>query len=840
MGVVFKAHDKKLDRDVAIKLLPPTGTSDAELKARFILEAKTASAIEHPNIGTIYEIDETGDGELFIVMAFLEGETLRNVLGRGSLTSELACDYALQIAHGMAKAHAKNIIHRDLKPANIIVTTDDIVKIIDFGLAKLVGGLQLTNAGSTVGTLGYMAPEQLRGGEVGPSCDIWALGVILYEMLAGAPPFRGEFEAALVYSIGNEEPTPIETYRDDLPAHVKDLVAALLQKDPAKRPTSMDDVVRMIRGQSQISRASPALSVPGGIAPPVPAEKSLPFYRSWWMYAVGLVLWVVIGIFIYSLLRPTSSHRISPGLSKSIAILPLVMSGSSDESFYLDGIAEDMKWYLAKHPEVIAVSSKSTAYFSDRAASDSMLFSELGVNFMLRGEMRLTAASVVFDVSLLTAGDDDPVWKTQYAYPRKEIHLLPAAVVDDLAELLELKPVVIPPTETAARSDIYESYLQGLHHRESVDKTNMKMAREYFANAVSADTDYVPALVGLADVRLEEYLQGWNRSGTGLKDIEGYCRTVIRIDSTEPSVYAILGKVYDLYGKRAEGIRYLEHALALDPYNFIALSFLGQLDVIELGEPTKGLILLEKLHQIEPADWLIVSLLGVAHAQTKNYTGAIDKFRRAAVLNSVHPFPLFNIGYAFEHLSLPDSAERYYRRTLEVDPTFSSAVSSLAGLFIAQRRLEQADTLLENAQKTITGDIELRYLHGIVKLKREKTEEARQSFRTGKGIIRKGLRDEPMSPDLIAYDGLFSVRLGEKVDPAAIADEVLRIDSIHEESLLGIVRLFAVTREKPQMLKWFARIKEMNSAEYNEGWLKYAVDFEYFRNDPDLLNLLKK
>jgi len=196
MGVVYKAEDTKLKRTVALKFLPPVLSIDSEVKERFIHEAQAASSLDHPNICTIHEINETEDGQLFIVMACYEGEILKFKIDNCQLTIQESIDIAIQIAQGLTKAHEKGIIHRDIKPANIFITNDGIVKILDFGLAKLSGQIELTKTGTTVGTVAYMSPEQARGEPVDHRTDIWSLGTIIYEMLTGLLPFKGEYEQA--------------------------------------------------------------------------------------------------------------------------------------------------------------------------------------------------------------------------------------------------------------------------------------------------------------------------------------------------------------------------------------------------------------------------------------------------------------------------------------------------------------------------------------------------------------------------------------------------------------------------------------------------------------------
>ncbi len=246
MGVVYKAEDTKLKRTVALKFLPPDLTRDDESKVRFIQEAQAASALQHNNICTIHEIDETEDGQMFIVMACYEGQTLKNKIEQSSLENEEAVKITLQIAQGLSKAHEKGIVHRDIKPANIMVTDDGVVKILDFGLAKLTGQTRITKTATTMGTIAYMSPEQARGEEVDHRTDVWSLGVLLYQMITGSLPFKGEYEQAVVYSILNEEPRPMSKVKADVPGEIEEIVQKSLQKDVEKRYQNAEDVISIL------------------------------------------------------------------------------------------------------------------------------------------------------------------------------------------------------------------------------------------------------------------------------------------------------------------------------------------------------------------------------------------------------------------------------------------------------------------------------------------------------------------------------------------------------------------------------------------------------------------
>jgi serine/threonine protein kinase/tetratricopeptide (TPR) repeat protein len=266
MGIVYKAQDLRLDRPVALKFLPPELTRDPEAKQRFVHEARAASALQHSNICVVHDIDETADGQMFIVMEYLEGETLKKKIERGPLAIIDARSIASQVAEGLAEAHRHGLVHRDIKPANLMITRSGQAKILDFGLAKLVGQTTITKTGATSGTAGYMSPEQVRGESIDRSTDIWSLGIVLYEMLSGKRPFRGDHPLAILYSVLNEEPGDLSDLRSGLPTDLKLFCVQCLEKDPAHRPGDSETLaaLRSIRPPTlarfwRSVRLSPAL-----------------------------------------------------------------------------------------------------------------------------------------------------------------------------------------------------------------------------------------------------------------------------------------------------------------------------------------------------------------------------------------------------------------------------------------------------------------------------------------------------------------------------------------------------------------------------------------------------
>ena len=246
MGVVYKAIDTSLNRPVAFKFLPSYLTKDESTRKRFVVEAQAASALDHPNICSIHEINKTDDGHQYICMAYYQGESLRDKIKKGPIPLDLALDIFVQLAQGLAAAHEKNIIHRDIKPGNIIITEKDEVKIVDFGLAKLAG-IDLTKSTSSKGTAAYMCPEQIRGEKVDHRSDIWALGIVLYEMLTAHLPFEGDYPEPMMFSIVNEKPHPLSKYISGFPELLQTIIDRLLKKDAGERYQSVSELLAELK-----------------------------------------------------------------------------------------------------------------------------------------------------------------------------------------------------------------------------------------------------------------------------------------------------------------------------------------------------------------------------------------------------------------------------------------------------------------------------------------------------------------------------------------------------------------------------------------------------------------
>jgi len=253
MGIVYKAEDSKLKRTVALKFLPPELTHIPDIKERFMREAQTAASLDHPNICTVHEFDEAEE-KTFISMAYIKGQSLKKKIDSGPLELDEALKIATQVTEGLQEAHKKGVIHRDIKSANIMMDERDQAKIMDFGLARMAGKTMLTQEGTTMGTIAYMSPEQARGEEVDHRSDIWSLGVVLYEMLSGELPFKGDREASILYSVVHEEPKPLKEIKRDLPTEMTQIIQRALKKKPGSRYSSAAEMLQDLRKYQDVLR----------------------------------------------------------------------------------------------------------------------------------------------------------------------------------------------------------------------------------------------------------------------------------------------------------------------------------------------------------------------------------------------------------------------------------------------------------------------------------------------------------------------------------------------------------------------------------------------------------
>ena len=451
MGLVYKAQDTRLKRLVALKLLPPELTRDETAKQRFLQEAQAASALDHPNICVIHEIDETPDGQLYLVMAYYEGETLKERIARGPLALDDALDIATQVGQGLAEAHGAGIVHRDIKPANLLVTKTGVVKILDFGLAKLAGSESLTRTGTLLGTVAYMSPEQLRGEDVEQRTDIWSLGVVLYEMLAGQLPFKGEGLEAVSANVLHGTPIPLARTRPSVLQDAERVVNRALVKQVADRYQAVVDLL----GELRKLRGSPTVTTP--TQPDVPSIAVLPFRN---------------------------------------------MSADPEQEYFCEGLAEELIDALARLDGLRVAGRTSAFQFSGKGHDLRDIGEKLQVKTILEGSVRRAGDRLRVNAQLINAADGYHLWSERYDRDMDDIFAVQDDIARTVVEKLKVKllgtadtPLVRKPTDNL---EAYNLVLQGRYYSLRATGPALEKALACFTQAPALEPAYAQAHAGIA------------------------------------------------------------------------------------------------------------------------------------------------------------------------------------------------------------------------------------------------------------------------------------------------------------------------------------------------------
>jgi TolB-like protein/Flp pilus assembly protein TadD len=611
MGVVYKAEDMKLKRTVALKFLPPELTRDPEAKARFIQEAQAASALDHPNICNIHEIDETADGRLFICMAYYEGETLKERIGRGSLLTADAVGIAMQIGTGLAKAHAQGIVHRDVKPANIVITTDGVAKILDFGLAKLAGQVGLTRDSSTLGTVAYMSPEQVRGDAVDERTDIWALGVVLFQMVAGKLPFKGDYEQAIMYSIVNEEAASLGAARPEAPQELRGVVAKALAKAPDARYRRMAEMLADLESVRQ--KQAPGASAARRVKPARVKRE--------------LVIAVCASVAVVAAVVLARTYVFAPREKPiaSLAVLPFQnISGDPEQEYFSNGITEALITELSKIEALRVISRTSVMQFkeSDKPLPD--IAARLHVDAVVEGSVQRVQDEVRVTAQLVRAVPEKHLWANTYTQSYVNVLTLESDISQEIAREIRVTVTADEKERIAASRPVnpaaHEAYLKGHYYLSKLNPADVGRAMEYLSQSIAIDSTYAPAYVDVAAVYDMTIVDLTPREV--VDKINTCARKALSLDPTISEAHALLGEVkltydWDWPGAEAE----YRKALALDPNSPLAHGMYGQYLMV-VGRSDEALRESIRAKELNPLDMTTVLMLSNKYYFRREYDKA--------------------------------------------------------------------------------------------------------------------------------------------------------------------------------------------------------------------------
>jgi len=790
MGVVYLAEDIKLKRQVAIKFLPRHIAVNSEERERFKREAQAAAALNHPNISHIYAIEELDD-ETCIVMEYIEGQEIKSLIGAGSkpaLTIDQIVNIAIQIASGLQAAHEKQIVHRDIKSANIMLTEKGTVKIMDFGLAKVRGVAQVTKQGTTLGTTTYMSPEQAQGKEVDQRTDIWSFGIVLYEIIAGRLPFKGDYEQAVIYAILNDQPESVSKFKAELPAELEQIIKKTLAKDPSERYQHIDDVLvdlKSIQKKQDVDISNSNISTAHVIySSPNKTKKFI---------AIGISI-VVLALIIWYVMGPSIK---SETLQKSIAVLPFKnLSGDKENEYFSDGVTEDIITQLSKISDLKVISRTSVMRYKETSLSMREIGSELDVATILEGSVRRADNQVRIVAQLIDAESDEHLWAETYDKELTQIFAIQSDVAKQIAFALKTK---LSPEEKERidkkqtdNLDAYTYYLKGRQYYNLYQKEANETAIELFKKALEMDPNYALAYAGLGDA----YGQRTNKFG--------------------------YSSVWD-----DSAIVVSEKAISIDPNLGEGYKALG-LAYQELGWYKKAMAANEKAIELNPNYSPAVGNLGWVKFFLGNLDDAMIWLRKSASLSPSNAFSYFGIGICYLHMNDTRNAEKYYLRALELQPNLPAAHRGLANAYLTDGKLDKARKVGEKLPPTINELTTLR-IKGTIEYFSGRLEQAKPYFD-------KTYELYPELRQLEVLSHLFTIywKTGERDKAEQFFNLLLNraeqeIKKGNEDSRIRyeMAACYAVRGNNPKALKWLEEAIELGFRQYHFAQMDPAMENLY-------------
>jgi TolB-like protein/tetratricopeptide (TPR) repeat protein len=693
MGVVYRARDERLDRDVAIKVLPEAVAWDPDRLARFEREAKALAALSHPNIAVVYGLErhESGTGTgtgtgtqpaSFLVMELLEGESLRQRIPSAGLGWQKAAEIGAAVADGLAAAHGKGIVHRDLKPENIFLTKDGRVKILDFGLAQVREPVEdeadtatLTPAGTVpgtvMGTVGYMSPEQVRGQTADARSDIFALGCVLYEMLTGRIAFARDTTADTQAAILKEEPPSLSSTGATLPAELERTVTRCLEKSPEARFQSASDLCFALR----------AITTDHAVPIAGPVQQG----RSRWFIAAGtLTVAAAIAVALATGLMRREAPIVEDQPIRSIALLPLEnLTGDEDQDYFVDGLHEEL---IATFAQISAfdkvIARTSVMGFKGSENSIREIGRKLHVDAVVEGSVRQAGTTVRVTLQLIDAGTEDHLWAESFDRDLTDILALQSDVARSVSEQVQL---VLTPDEKrrlagsrVVDSDAYRTYLKGVRLSRWVSsEQTLDQAVGLFENAISLDPDYAEPHVGLSYALFQ--LAHFYRGPTSLMP-RAYqaAEHAVKLNEDLSAAHASLGRIklwwqWDWAGAEADHRR----ALALNPGNVEAAMNLANY-LAATGQTEKAVALVKQAVELDPLNVRALGSLGWIYYVTRRYDEGIDHMKSALELHPDDAMAHYDLAVNYDGLGRYQEAAREMDRMMELTPGSDSSPLMLA------------------------------------------------------------------------------------------------------------------------------------------------------------------
>jgi serine/threonine-protein kinase len=670
MGVVYRAQDDRLGREVALKVLPPGALADQTAQARLLREARAASALNHPNICTIYDIGEAG-GRFFIAMEYIHGQPLSALVATGALPLEMVVRYGAQIADALAHAHERGIVHRDLKSSNVVITPEGRAKVLDFGLAKRLAGPELdqttrsmdplTQAGTVVGTLHYMAPELLRGAQADARSDIWALGVVLYELASGKLPFTGTTGYELSSAILRDPPAPLPARA---PAGLRTSVQTCLAKEPGQR----------YQRAGEVRAALEALSLGLAVTPAPPARRPV----------------------------TAAAPKVRRGQIRSLAVLPLTNLSSDPAQEYLaEGLTEVLLTDLAQISALRVISRTSSGQYKGVRKPLPEIARELNVDAIVEGSVQRSGDRVRITAQLIEAPTDRHLWAKSYERDLGDLLALESEVAQAIAGEIRIK---LTPRERVrlarvrpVHREAHEVYLKEIYH---FDRLDLPTGMNYFQQAIKLDPDYAPAYGRLARGYYYYGFFGVLPPKEAFSKLKETAATALQKDNALAEAYGYRALAHLYYDwDWAEADRGLRRALELKP-SHAELSHAYGHYLMVMGRTEEGLAECKRAVELDPVGVILTACLGWHCLFSREYDEAVEPLLKALRMDPNLHWTHVILGWTYEQKGMFEQAITEYRDAISFSGGLVIAVAALGhALAVSGKRSEAHQVLAQLAER---------------------------------------------------------------------------------------------------------------------------------------------
>src|ERR1700691_848525 len=841
MGRVYKGYDKELNRIVAIKVVRQGVMGETDALSRFKQELVLASKISHKNILRIHDLGEV-DSMKFITMAYVEGQDLHQIIkANPKLPFEQALKFATQLAGALAAAHAEDVVHRDLKPQNILLDKNDQVYISDFGLAKSFaeGAVGMTQTGAFLGTPRYMSPEQVEGKATDGRADLYAYGLILYEMVTGDVPFTGDSTLKVMYQRIQEKPKSPKLVNADLANWVVRIIMRCLERDPADRYQTAYEILADLQGENAAS--SSGISHSGSSI-----QIRLPeFAERRWVWAVaGVVLLIALAFAI-----PPVRHMILPGgngtssvsgvpplsSGRFVAVLPLQILGDPSQlSYVAQGIEEALSAKLFQLKDV-RVTPSDAADKTDQKQPLPKIARALGANLLVQGVLQGSGNKIRITMKLEDVADGKRLWSREFNGVVADLFTLQDQIYNELVSGLKINPTndeiataeARPTNNTAA----YDFYLRGRNSLRGDDIKSMQSALDFFDQALKEDPKFALGYTGIADASLR--MNKIKKDSLLTQKALAAAQQAEQLDDKLPEVHATLGDVYRATGKYSEAIAEVNRALSLAPNSDGFYRNLGNV-YLDSGNVAQAIEAFQKAIKLNPYYWVNQNMLGIAYTHRGDYPKALEAFKQVTVLEPDIVAGYENVGNMYLQQGQYQESIPYFQKALQIQPYFST-YSNLGTSYFFLKQYSNAVEMFEKAVELNPNDAQAMVNLADGYRGAGQQDKAGTTYQQAIALGFKELQTNPQNARVKAEIALSYAKIGNAPEAEKFIREARGIDKNNVDYIYNEARIDAVLGRSADALKL---LREALEKHYPAQYVAGDEDLKNLSGNPEFTSLI--